>query len=113
VHSRLISVPVHPGVSQTSIVDNGPGASDLKTRVLFTFAKFLTSKDAEGALPTLYAATSGEVRGGEYIGPDGLMEFKGSPTVVQPRPQALDQGMGERLWAVSEDLTGVRYPALA
>lgn len=112
-HSRLISIPVHPGVSQTSIVANGPGANDLKTRVLFTFASFLTSRDAEGALPTLYAATSPQVRGGEYIGPDGWMEFKGSPRVVQPRPQALDEAVGERLWTVSEHLTGVQYPPLA
>ena len=111
-NSRLISVPVHPGVSQTSIVANGPGASDLKTRVLFTFAKFLTSKDAEGALPTLYAATSVDVRGGQYIGPDGFMEFKGSPTVVKARAHALDPAVGQRLWTASEELTGVMYPPL-
>ena len=111
-NSRLISVPVHPGVSQTSIVANGPGASDLKTRVLFTFAKFLTSKDAEGALPTIYAATNASVRGGEYIGPDGFMEFKGSPTVVKARPHAMDQAVGQRLWTASEELTGVVYPVL-
>ncbi|MBW4037405.1 MAG: SDR family oxidoreductase [Acidobacteria bacterium] len=110
--SRLISVPVHPGVSQTSIVANGPGASDLKTRVLFTFARFLTSKDAEGAWPTLFAATSTSVRGGQYIGPSGFMEFKGTPTVVQPRPNGLDEKVGERLWVVSEELTGVHYPPL-
>ena len=111
-HSKLMSVPVHPGVSQTSIVANGPGASDVKTRVLFTFAKFLTSKDAEGAWPTLYAATSTAVRGGDYIGPSGFMEFKGVPTVVQPRANGLDEKVGERLWTVSEELTGVRYPPL-
>ena len=110
--SKLMSVPVHPGVSQTSIVANGPGSSDLKTKLLFTFGKFLTSRDAEGALPTLYAATSPDVHGGEYIGPGGLMEMKGSPKVVQPRPNALDQTVGERLWTVSEQLTGVRYPPL-
>jgi NAD(P)-dependent dehydrogenase (short-subunit alcohol dehydrogenase family) len=112
VHSRLVSVAVHPGVSQTSIVANGPGANDLKTNVLFKFAKFLTSKDDEGALPTLYAATAPGVRGGEYIGPDGFQEFKGSPTVVQPRPRALDEAVAARLWVASEQLTGVSYPAL-
>ena len=50
--SRLVSIPVHPGVSQTNIVANGPGGSDLKTKVLFTFFKFLTQDDAMGALPT-------------------------------------------------------------
>jgi hypothetical protein len=31
---------------------------------------------------------------------------------VQPRPQALDEAVGKRLWTVSEELTGVVYPAL-
>ena len=49
--------------------------------------------DVAGALPTLYAATSPEAQGGEYIGPDGFQEFKGAPTVVQPKPQALDEAV--------------------
>ena len=113
VGSHLLSLPVHPGVSQTSIVDNGPGANDLKTRVLFNFAKFLTQTDADGALPTLYAATSPDARSGDYIGPNGFMEMKGSPIVVKPRPHALDEATGQRLWSVSEQLTGVVYPPLS
>ena len=110
--SRLLSLPVHPGVSQTQIVANGPGANDLKTKFIFTFAKFLTSPDSEGALPTLYAATRPGVHGGDYIGPDGFMELKGAPTVVKPRPHALDEATGRKLWEVSEQLTGVVYPQL-
>jgi NAD(P)-dependent dehydrogenase (short-subunit alcohol dehydrogenase family) len=109
----LLSIPVHPGVSQTSIVANGPGGSDLKTRVLFTFAKFLTQSDEAGALPTLYAATSPNARAAEYIGPDGFMEMKGAPVVVKPRSNALDEAVGQRLWAASEELTGVVYPPLS
>jgi NAD(P)-dependent dehydrogenase (short-subunit alcohol dehydrogenase family) len=111
--SSLKSIPVHPGVSQTSIVANGPGASDVKTRLLFSLAKFMTSDDAAGAEATLYAATKPGVQGGEYIGPGGFMEFKGPPKVVQPRSNALDTATGERLWAASEQLTGVVYPPLA
>lgn len=113
IGSPLISIPVHPGVSQTSIVANGPGSSDLKTRVLFTFAKFLTQSDEAGALPTLYAATSPNAKPAEYIGPDGFMEMKGAPVVVQPRANALDEAVGQRLWKVSEELTGVVYPPLS
>jgi len=113
VGSPLISIPVHPGVSQTSIVANGPGSTDLKTRVLFTFAKFLTQSDEAGALPTLYAATSPNAKPAEYIGPDGFMEMKGAPVVVQPRANALDEAVGQRLWKVSEELTGVVYPPLS
>ncbi len=112
-HSKLVSMAVHPGVSRTSIVDNGPGSNGLKAVVLKLLAPVIMQPDAAGALPTLYAATSPEARGGEYIGPDGLMEMKGSPVVVQPRPHALDQAVAQRLWTVSEGLTGVVYPPLS
>jgi hypothetical protein len=72
----------------------------------------IMQSDAAGALPTLYAATSPEAKGGEYIGPDGFMEMKGSPTVVQPKPQGKDESVAKRLWTVSEELTGVVYPPL-
>jgi NAD(P)-dependent dehydrogenase (short-subunit alcohol dehydrogenase family) len=111
-HSRLLSLAVHPGVSTTSIFANGPGENNLKAIAVKLLAPVMMQKDDAGALPTLYAATSPEAHGGEYIGPDGFQELKGSPVVVQPRPQALDVAVGERLWAVSEELTGVHYPAL-
>ena len=109
----LLSVPVHPGVSKTSIFDNGPGpggGSDLKSRVANFLAPVLMQTDAMGALPTEYAATSPDVHGGEYIGPDGFGELKGYPKVVKPRPQALDEATARRLWEVSEQLTGVAFP---
>jgi hypothetical protein len=64
-----------------------------------------------GALPTLYAATSPEVRGGDYIGPDGLGELWGTPTKVKPASAASDASVAARLWEISEQLTGVHYPA--
>jgi NAD(P)-dependent dehydrogenase (short-subunit alcohol dehydrogenase family) len=111
-HSRLLSLAVHPGVSTTSIFANGPGEMSLKAIAVKLLAPVMMQKDDAGALPTLYAATSPDAHGGEYIGPDGFQELKGSPVVVQPRPQALDVAVGERLWAVSEELTGVHYPPL-
>ena len=107
----LISVAVHPGVSRTKIVSNGPGANGLKAIVLNVVAPVLMQSEAMGALPTEYAATMPDVRGGEYIGPDGFKELKGYPTVVQPRPQALDEPTGRKLWEISEQLTGVVYPS--
>lgn len=107
----LLSLAVHPGVSRTNIFHNGPGlgGNDLKTKVMNLLAPWLMQDDAMGALPTEYAATVADLRGGEYIGPDGLAEFKGHPKVVAPRPQALDQASARTLWEVSERLTGVSY----
>ena len=108
--SRLLSIPVHPGISRTNLFEKGQ--KDIKYFTLKILSPFITQDDAAGALPTLYAATAPEAQGGAYIGPDGFNGFKGSPTVEQPRPQALDEAVAKRLWTVSEELTGVVYPPL-
>ncbi|MDE1155852.1 MAG: oxidoreductase [Acidobacteriaceae bacterium] len=113
VNSRLVSIPVHPGVSKTNILQNGLAGKDLKSVLLSLFGGPLMQDDAQGALPTLYAATVPEARGGDYIGPDGLLEFKGYPKVVGVKPNALDDLAATKLWDASEKLTGVVYPPLA
>ena len=62
-----------------------------------------------GSLPTVYAAASPDVRGGDYIGPGGLMEQRGWPKKVQSNSRSHDEADATRLWAVSEELTGVTY----
>jgi len=111
--SKLVSIPVHPGISRTNIFENGPGTKDLKAIAVKILAPVMTQPDDMGALPTLYAATSPQARGGEYVGPDGFKGFKGYPAVEQPRPQALDEAVAKKLWTVSEELTGVVYPPLS
>jgi hypothetical protein len=64
---------------------------------------------AMGALPTLYAATSAEVHGGDYIGPDGLAELWGNPTKTNCSRAAKDAAAAARLWEISEQLTNVHY----
>jgi NAD(P)-dependent dehydrogenase (short-subunit alcohol dehydrogenase family) len=110
--SKLVSIPVHPGVSRTNIIENGMAPTGLKALIINAVVPLVMQSDQAGALPTLYAATSPEAKGGEYIGPDGFLGVKGSPTVEKPKPQALDEAVGKRLWDVSEQLTGVVYPAL-
>jgi hypothetical protein len=66
----------------------------------------------DGALPTLRAATDPALRGGEVFGPDGFLELRGAPKQVAVGSRARDRGVAERLWEVSEEKTGVRYPAL-
>ena len=107
--SRLRSIPVHPGVSRTNLFAHGSGPKKL---ALTIFGPILMQSDKAGAWPLLYGATAPEAQGGVYIGPDGFMAFKGSPTIEVPRPQALDEAVAKRLWTVSEELTGVVYPPL-
>ncbi len=105
----LLSVAVHPGISKTSIFANGPGVGDLKAKIINLLAPIMMQDDVSGAWPTEFAATDPGVQGGQYIGPDGLAEFKGFPKLVQPRPQALDEAAAKTLWQNSEKLTGVSY----
>jgi hypothetical protein len=67
---------------------------------------------AQGALPMLRAATDPAVRGGEVFGPDGFLEMRGAPRQVAVSRRARDRADAERLWALSEVKTGVRYLAL-
>jgi NAD(P)-dependent dehydrogenase (short-subunit alcohol dehydrogenase family) len=112
VGSKLLSIACHPGVSRTNLVASGPG-SDFKTNLLFGPLRFLTSPDSEGAEPTLYAAANPNAHSGEYIGPDGFLEFRGHPKVVHPRKRALDADVAAQLWTVSEQLTGITHRRLA
>jgi hypothetical protein len=62
-----------------------------------------------GALPLLYAATAAGVKGGEYFGPDGIGEARGYPRRVSSSAASHDQAAARRLWAASEEMTGVHY----
>ncbi len=50
---------------------------------------------------------SAKVKGGAYCGPDKLAETRGSPALAKVPPQAEDAIGAARLWAASEQLTGV------
>ncbi|MEU8165408.1 SDR family NAD(P)-dependent oxidoreductase [Micromonospora sp. NPDC049004] len=106
-HGTTVAVAAHPGVSNTELVRNAPAA----VRAPITwFAPVITQPAAAGALPTLRAATDPSVLGGQYYGPDGLGETRGYPKLVTSSPESYDLTVQQRLWAVSEDLTGVRFP---
>jgi len=101
-----IAVAAHPGGSNTELMRNLP-------RLVESAANLLAPlfQDAElGALPTLRAATDPGVHGGQYFGPDGFAQTRGYPKVVASSAQSHDAELQRRLWAVSEELTGVVYP---
>jgi hypothetical protein len=65
-----------------------------------------------GALPTLRAAADPDASGGDYYGPGGFAELRGYPEVVASSARSHDVDVARRLWSVSEELTGVRFPGL-
>jgi NAD(P)-dependent dehydrogenase (short-subunit alcohol dehydrogenase family) len=105
--TTLRSVAAHPGYSATNLQFAGPG---LIENVMFAVTNRVIAQSADmGALPILYAATVPDLPGSTFVGPDGLQEARGHPTVVKARPSAYDEETARRLWEVSEELTGVRY----
>jgi len=105
----VTSIGAHPGVARTDLMYNAPGrfsAAGIARSVLW----FLFQPVAQGALPTLYAATAQGATPGGYYGPDRFCETRGYPTSAKVPPAALEPGLADRLWQVSQDLTGVTYP---
>jgi len=75
--------------------------------------RLLAQPVSDGVLPQLYAATAEGVHGGDYFGPDGPAEMRGHhPKLVQFSTAAHNEAAAARLWAVSEELTGVTFEAL-
>jgi len=111
----IISAGAHPGFAHTNLQVTGPrsGGTSLVARGMGLATRLLAQPARDGALPTLYAATAADVHGGEYFGPDGPGEMRGHhPRLVQFSAAAHDQAAAARLWAVSEELTGVTFEAL-
>lgn len=104
------SIAVHPGISRTDLLPNGAGAASV-AGLLRRYLWFLFQPAAQGALPTLFAATSPQARGGAYYGPDRLGETRGYPASAVIPPQALDATAAARLWTASEALTGTVFSA--
>lgn len=110
----IASNAAHPGVARTDLFVNGPlgGKRGLFQKLWDMIFPLFSQTAADGALPTLYAATAPEAAGGGgYYGSQGLFEMKGPPGPAEIRPQALDRDVAGKLWEASESLTGVSFPA--
>ena len=105
--NATIAVAAHPGTSNTELTRNLPAVF---RPVMAVLGPVLFQRPSMGALPTLRAATDPAVRGGQYYGPDGFLEQRGHPKLVQSSAQSHDEELQRRLWTVSEELTGVSFP---
>jgi len=107
----VTSVVCHPGYSDTNLqIRTGEASGSTLQLWAMKAANAVFGQSAEmGALPMLFAATSDEVIGGEYVGPVGLFNMRGHPGFQESSEESSDQDVAERLWDVSEDLTGVEY----
>ena len=112
---KIVSVAAHPGYAATNLQQTAPRLTGNKIGEAFYGLgnKIYAQSAAAGAWPSLYAATASDVTGGETYGPRGPLQQRGRPTRVRTAGYASGAEVGRRLWEVSEELTGVSYPAAA
>lgn len=96
-----LAVAAHPGWTDTNLQAHAKAVKFMN--------RFFAQNALMGALPTLYAATEPSVHGAEYFGPSGFMEMNGPPKKVKSNRRSHDRNVAERLWNVSEELTGVHF----
>lgn len=92
----------HPGVAATNLQRH--------SSFLRHFVNPLVMTPLEGALPILRATTDPLAASGSFWGPSRLGETRGPPAPARLPRQARDPEIARRLWEVSEQLTGVRFP---
>jgi NAD(P)-dependent dehydrogenase (short-subunit alcohol dehydrogenase family) len=106
--SPVRAYAAHPGYAATNL--QGRTGNRIADRLVMLANKVFAQSDEMGALPTLFATTQ-ELPGGSYIGPHGRNERRGHPTLVGRSAEASDVELAKKLWAASEQLAGVSYPA--
>ncbi len=110
--SNVCAVAAHPGYAATNLQLKGPAMrGERLLEALTRLGNPLLGQSPEmGALPQLYAATAGDVRAGDYIGPDGPLKARGYPEKQRSSASSHDLDAARRLWDVSERTTGVTFP---
>lgn len=107
------AVAAHPGYAATHLLAGGaggPGSARSASASILTGVMSATAQPAaKGALPVLMAATK-DLPGGTYCGPSGWRQLRGLPRVVGTSKLAKDEEAQQRLWEISEHVTGIRYP---
>ncbi len=105
--SNVTATAAHPGYAATNLQSRT--GNPLQHVGMLIANRVIAQSDADGALPTLYAATM-ELPPASYVGPDGFQESRGAPTLVGRTAEASDPAVARALWTASEELTGVSWP---
>jgi NAD(P)-dependent dehydrogenase (short-subunit alcohol dehydrogenase family) len=99
---NTLSVAAHPGLSKTNLDQYFPA-------VLRPLGNLFLQPARKGALPVLYAALENDIKGGEFIGPDGFQEMRGYPARVNSDEYSMDRKVARRLWRESQEMTSIYY----
>lgn len=91
----------HPGWTETELQRHSGTARFLNL--------FFAQGTDMGALPTLRAAIDENASSGDYFGPEKFFELHGAPIKVESNKRSHDVGAAQKLWTLSEELTGVKF----
>jgi NAD(P)-dependent dehydrogenase (short-subunit alcohol dehydrogenase family) len=97
------AIAAHPGFVSTNIYVT---AEPRRVTFWSLFNRVIAQDPDAGALPVLYAAT-GDLPGNSFTGPRYLMHMRGGAELIKRSATAQDPELAQRLWTVSEQLTGV------
>ena len=115
-----MSNAAHPGMARLNVPDGTtPGDNSNVSRperfirVTQRLLPFMWQEIEQAIEPTLYAATSPHAEGAALYTPRGFLGATGGGVrEAAIPPQTKNEADAERLWEISERLTGVKYPAL-
>jgi NAD(P)-dependent dehydrogenase (short-subunit alcohol dehydrogenase family) len=114
---NVMSNAAHPGLTKTNLLSgasygrNSPTLQARMTQLTWRLLPFMWLDVDEGIKPTLYAAVSPQAQGATYYGPRGFYETAGGGVTHAGVPRfASSEADRDRLWQLSEKLTGVSYP---
>jgi NAD(P)-dependent dehydrogenase (short-subunit alcohol dehydrogenase family) len=104
--SDVLATAAHPGYAATNLQFQ---SQRRWLDIISLIGNRVIAQDENGgALPTLYAAVV-DIPGNSFAGP-GFMDLRGAPKLVGRTGSSKDMDVAGRLWDVSEELTGVRFP---
>jgi NAD(P)-dependent dehydrogenase (short-subunit alcohol dehydrogenase family) len=104
----------HPGVSPTNLLAAQPGLGRRSDTMGVRLIRILSRVGLAGtvdsaALPALMAMTDPEARGDQFYGPTGRTNVAGAPGRLEFWPPMRNMADARRLWALSEEMVGVRF----
>ncbi len=105
-NKKIIALAVHPGGSDSGLFDE---MSRLRYYTFKILSPLILNSPASAAKPSLFAALSTDVKGGEYFGPQGFNEFKGKVGFAKRSDYSKREDVAERLWQLSEKMTGQSF----
>ena len=100
---KIVALAVHPGGSDSGLFDE---MSRIRYYTFKILSPIILNSPASAAKPSLFAALSPEVKGGEYFGPQGFNEFKGKVGNAKRSDYSNREDIAEKLWSLSEDMVG-------